>query len=855
MITGEGLPESQDGTPHIGREPDVARAVEFLRAGIGIIASADRGAGRDHFVREVLRRLETTSRPAVWTGDGLDRLDLLDRPHAIRLAHLVRRGEILLVGTTSRSGHLPDVVEELRRSGALAVIELAPLSARELIMLAEVQLGGPLDPLRASALVPVRGGGHLEAFREWLAAAVAARAVQQGEDGWFLAAEPPRIDGVRSLVLPGGTSEPRGAVDEAETVLDVLSLAPGLRLDSALSVLERLGISRTTAELALEHLEDTSVIEVEGTPARQVLRIKDGIDELVLSGTLGSLRRRRLASGVVDILADRPPTSLGGEELVALARHGIDLGVPVPVEILERAARASLAHAHPELALRVAAAAVEAGGGFDSEMALAAAEADTGDTEAALGRLTRIADAAADDFQRTDALQAMVRHIREAAVHAVPVIDDDSLDRLAVPDARRDLLKALVLYTLGEPLVAQALIEPALPHLVGIDRAEAWFHLGAIHLICGRVSLAERALDVAAGAYPDAGIDGSHVHLVRSHALVLRGRGRELLPAIRSLLDGAVAHGQPTPQAVLGWTLGSILLSCGAVQDAIGEFRQAIRVLSSAGLKRSLALVRLDLALALALAGEVDSAIEALPWDGPTEHGAGAGVTGKYLQVQAWIRAAAGDFDGAADLFLLSADTHASSGFLLPSFGSLVEGARAGHASSLLARIEDVAVGMDGAYVEIALRFARALAKGEDGDDPAQVAEELQAIGDAATRADLTVMAAEAYHQSSRRYREAGLDRAATACARLRDDRIAACGVTRLPFVPDEPTERLSVREAEVARLAAAGRSNREIAELLVVSVRTVETHLLRIYRKLGVRGRAELAAAVAPIVSDLGRR
>ncbi len=56
----------------------------------------------------------------------------------------------------------------------------------------------------------------------------------------------------------------------------------------------------------------------------------------------------------------------------------------------------------------------------------------------------------------------------------------------------------------------------------------------------------------------------------------------------------------------------------------------------------------------------------------------------------------------------------------------------------------------------------------------------------------------------------------------------------------------LTPAERQVAELAAAGRSNREIAEALVVSVRTVESQLSSTYGKLGVRGRAALARALA---------
>jgi len=51
---------------------------------------------------------------------------------------------------------------------------------------------------------------------------------------------------------------------------------------------------------------------------------------------------------------------------------------------------------------------------------------------------------------------------------------------------------------------------------------------------------------------------------------------------------------------------------------------------------------------------------------------------------------------------------------------------------------------------------------------------------------------------------------------------------------------------ARVARLAADGRTNREIATDLFISVRTVETNLSRVYAKLGIRSRAQLFAVLA---------
>lgn len=54
----------------------------------------------------------------------------------------------------------------------------------------------------------------------------------------------------------------------------------------------------------------------------------------------------------------------------------------------------------------------------------------------------------------------------------------------------------------------------------------------------------------------------------------------------------------------------------------------------------------------------------------------------------------------------------------------------------------------------------------------------------------------------------------------------------------------LSSREKEVLRHAATGLSNKELAGRLAISEATVKVHLTHIFQKLGVRGRAELAAA-----------
>ena len=58
-----------------------------------------------------------------------------------------------------------------------------------------------------------------------------------------------------------------------------------------------------------------------------------------------------------------------------------------------------------------------------------------------------------------------------------------------------------------------------------------------------------------------------------------------------------------------------------------------------------------------------------------------------------------------------------------------------------------------------------------------------------------------------------------------------------------EPQVRLSAREKEVLGLIARGFSNQQIADELVISVRTVERHINHVYAKIGVHSKAQATA------------
>jgi DNA-binding CsgD family transcriptional regulator len=61
----------------------------------------------------------------------------------------------------------------------------------------------------------------------------------------------------------------------------------------------------------------------------------------------------------------------------------------------------------------------------------------------------------------------------------------------------------------------------------------------------------------------------------------------------------------------------------------------------------------------------------------------------------------------------------------------------------------------------------------------------------------------------------------------------------------------LTAGELRVARLAAEGLTNREVAQALFITTMTAKSHLSRIYRKLGITRRNQLAQALAGRLGD----
>ncbi|HEX3261599.1 MAG TPA: helix-turn-helix transcriptional regulator, partial [Pseudonocardia sp.] len=120
---------------------------------------------------------------------------------------------------------------------------------------------------------------------------------------------------------------------------------------------------------------------------------------------------------------------------------------------------------------------------------------------------------------------------------------------------------------------------------------------------------------------------------------------------------------------------------------------------------------------------------------------------------------------------------------------------------------------------------------------PFDAARTRLAAGEFLRRAGQRRRAAELLTAAQQGFAELGATPYAERCAR----ELAASGLRPSPRRGRDET-RLTAQELVVARRAAAGLSNRELAAELVVSVKTVEYHLRNAFAKLGVTSRRQLA-------------
>ena len=121
------------------------------------------------------------------------------------------------------------------------------------------------------------------------------------------------------------------------------------------------------------------------------------------------------------------------------------------------------------------------------------------------------------------------------------------------------------------------------------------------------------------------------------------------------------------------------------------------------------------------------------------------------------------------------------------------------------------------------------------------LARALLALGEALRRSGSASEAREPLRRAGRLATECG----AEALVERAEDELAATGARRLKRTMLAGSASLTPSERRIAQMAAEGLSNREIAQSLFLTKKTVETHLSHVYSKLGIPGRAQLAEAL----------
>ncbi|MCG5212810.1 helix-turn-helix transcriptional regulator [Streptosporangium sp. KLBMP 9127] len=174
---------------------------------------------------------------------------------------------------------------------------------------------------------------------------------------------------------------------------------------------------------------------------------------------------------------------------------------------------------------------------------------------------------------------------------------------------------------------------------------------------------------------------------------------------------------------------------------------------------------------------------------------------------------------------------------LVAEFAAEIEGRLAPAANAALHDSRGALAAAGQRHADAAGHFARARAAYAALPQPYAAAR----AGENEARARLALgdrVAASAFGDLAERFAALGATHDAARCRRaLRDIGMEV----QLPRGRRGNAGGLSQREKEVARLVALGRTNREIADVLFLSTRTVETHVATVLRKLGVRSRTEI--------------
>ncbi len=789
------------------------------------LANLDRHAADIAVLRAVEDALDTGAdeRAAV----VVDEIAAIDEQSCNVLVHLATNRRILVIASQS-SG--PDVTTALRRLAPAGVqeIEVEPLDLPATAELAAAVLGGQVDP----GLV---------------------RELWDRSRGWPLV--------VAELIANGqrhGVIRPRGEVFQ---LAGPLAVSPGLgrQILQRLSVLS--GDERTALELlaiageldvddlgqvvpedVLDDLDRRDVVAIDHTPSGLRVRIGHPILAEAVAADMTALASRRRHRELAELLERRPVEQPLDEVLLALAQVGS--GRSLEVGDLLDATRTALRLDRIRDAGHLADAAFGLTRDDRTRSMLAETRVRSGRFVEA-DELLAATDGLDDDWTR------MRRAIRRSSNQLWGFrdageawrIDAECIPELSDPDAIDRVVahQAWIAYCDGRSDEAIELTDRLLHALADDGHPDVRFAVAAARapalVLAGRVAdgveLAQRAWDGEWGTDTEYGSHGQHLIALGFGYLYLGeiGTARWIVgEAMRVCRERSETTALLFFLDLAGWTE----LLAGEIDTAASFFEEATTIATGLAITASVRASLAGLAIAHAQTGDAETTTRS--WQRLLDVPAAPGPRVEYEHGvgEAWHVATAGDPAKAAELLRGVAERCGAAGLRTVELLATFDVARLGYATADdAARAAHTAERCQGPLLAL-LADAVSAAASRDSDRLVGVANDLTARG-------FTLAAAEFAALASDIAAAAGDQRSAAAAQSLSAKTRAAGAATPL-LQRTLSVEPLTRREREIAGRAAAGASNADIAGQLHVSVRTVETHLQRVYRKLGVSSRRELA-------------
>jgi DNA-binding CsgD family transcriptional regulator len=809
--------------------------------GLAQVLPADQPAGTSpagmlRWAVEALHQ-QAAGRPIVLAIDDVHLLD----PSSATLVYLVARSEQATVVGTLRSGEqVPLPIRALWTDDLVDLAELAPMAVEDVAHLLAQMLDGPVDSPSAERLWRLSAGNAL-ILRELVIAAHAA-----GE-----------------MIRSYGVWRWTGRLELAPSLTDLIdarigSLSSGVRTVVELAALgEPIGVElliAATDAADVERAEDRGLIRVVEDDRRANVRLAHPLYGEVVRRRCPVMRTRRLKAQLADLIEEAGARRR--DDLLRVAVWRLDSGTAQDPGLLLGAAVQAFTRFDVPLAARLARAALDAGGGFDAAELLATIMMFGDQHQEAIAVLDSVADQATSDARRArwltvrglvsywglsrestvDELAADAKGINDAA-HQARVRSFEAIMRLHRLDTAAALrIARSILDRPAAPVSARSLAQCTIAHLQAAQ---------------GELRSADRAIaSVQADAplwLPDMPYLQLALELARGTRLALAGD----LAGIDAIVADEFADLADAGDLRLGAGYLSILRAQaarlrGRTGEALRTSLQACAVLATSRIYASLA--HAERAQAHALRGEIDEARLAMA-DSDAAHAPTLGILYPWReQARAAVLAGGGDEAGAVEALRLLVWRLGADGFAGHELLALHDLVRLGQAGAALDwpdggdprqtvadRLAELAERVDGPLPRIMVTHARASVAGAGPD--------LMLAADAFASLGLFVYAAEAASAAVARLREVKSPQHGSANRRL-GELLEKCDNVRTPALGAGRTV-LTERERQIAKLAAAAVPSREIADQLYISTRTVENHLQRVYSKLGVTGRAELATAL----------